>query len=151
MEFVMVPVPEDHVVDVMQYVARLVARASIRPWEREDVERFFAESDEASRSLLSAVARVAVADKDITEEQVAEQLELNVREIRAIMREINDRSRDADHDGLLAVRETTVSLPNGRNAPRRLLTIAEPLARMVRAAERAEMEAEGHPLQQRAQ
>lgn len=151
MQFVMVPVPEDHVVDVMQYVARLVARASIKPWEPEDVDELFRLSDEVSRSLLSLVARAAVADKEITEEQVAKQLELNMRDIRAVMSEISDRARDGNREPVVASRETSVVLPNNRTVQRRIVVMAEPVARMLRAAERAVMEAEGHPVQRKAE
>ena len=57
MEYVMVPVPEDLVVDVMQYIARLVTRAAVVPWDKESVGDHFDEIEEAGRALLSYVAR----------------------------------------------------------------------------------------------
>ena len=41
MEYVMVPVPDEFVVDVMQYVARLVSQAARVPWTKEAIEEFF--------------------------------------------------------------------------------------------------------------
>ena len=38
MPYVMVPVPEEHVQDVMQFILREVARASLEAWDEESVE-----------------------------------------------------------------------------------------------------------------
>ena len=59
MPYVMVPVPEEHVKEVMEFVIRTMARASIEEWDEESIESLFATVDEASRSLLSVVARAA--------------------------------------------------------------------------------------------
>src|SRR3954454_8446572 len=90
MDYVMVPVPEEHVVDVMTHIARLVARASVVPWTDDAVAELFDEVDEACRSVLSLVARNTVADKDLSDEDAADALELNVREVRAIVRDVNE-------------------------------------------------------------
>ena len=89
MEYVMVPVPDEFVVDVMQYVARLVARSSVVPWTKEGIEEFFDAVEETTKSLLSLVARYTVADKEVGYDEATEALELSQREIRAIVREIN--------------------------------------------------------------
>ncbi len=39
MPYVMVPVPEEHVEDVMQFILRAMARASIEPWDQPSLER----------------------------------------------------------------------------------------------------------------
>src|SRR6476661_4203354 len=89
MEYVMVPVPDEFVVDVMQYVARLVARASVSPWTKEAMEDFFDGLEETNKALLSLVARHTVAGKDVGYDEAMEALELSQREIRAITGEIN--------------------------------------------------------------
>ncbi len=137
MEYVMVPVPEEHVVDVMMHVARLVARANVTPWTSDALEEFFDDVDEAARSLLSLVARLTVAGRDIGDEDAAEALELNAREVRAIMRDVNDAAQRAKHEPLLGTREASVVLRNGRTVQKRLFTMTEALARMIRAYERA--------------
>src|SRR5690242_17401051 len=119
----MVPVPEEHVVDVMQHVARLVARASVVPWDDEGVAALFDEVDEASRSLLSLVARATVAGKELSDEEAAAQLELNVREVRGIVRDVNDVAQRTKREPLLALREATVVLRNGRSVQRRLFAM----------------------------
>jgi hypothetical protein len=137
MEYVMVPVPDEYVVDVMQYVARLVARASVVPWTKEAIEAFFEDIEETSRALLSFVARSVVANKDVGSEDAAEALELNVREIRAITGEINEAANRSKFEPLIASREAEVQLRSGRTVQRRLYTMNEQVARMIRAHERA--------------
>jgi hypothetical protein len=136
-EYVMVPVPEEHVVDVMMHIARLVARASVVPWTDEAVAELFDEVDEASRSVLSLVARTTVAGKDLSDEDAADKLELNVREVRAISRDINEVAQRGKREPLVALRETPVVLRNGRTVQKRLFVMAEPVARAIRAHERS--------------
>jgi hypothetical protein len=139
MEYVMVPVPDEFVVDVMQYVARLVARASVVPWTKESVELCFDDLEEINRTLLSFVARSTVAGKEMTDEDAAESLELSTREIRGLVREVNDVAQRNKFEPLLGLREATVQLRNGRTVQRRIFNMDEPVARMIRAYERASM------------
>jgi transcription initiation factor IIE alpha subunit len=140
MDYVMVPVPEEHVVDVMQHVARLVARASVVPWDDAGVEELFDEVDEASRSLLSLVARATTSGKELSDEDAAAQLELNLREIRSIVRDIHEVSQRNKREPILALREASVMLRNGRTVQRRLFAMTDTVARAVRAHERASLE-----------
>ena len=139
MDYVMVPVPEEHVVDVMQHVARLVARASVVPWDDETIALVFEEVDEASRSLLSLAARSTTANKDLTDEDAATSLELNVREIKGIVRDLQEISVREKREPIMALREATVMLRNGRSVQKRLFTMTEPVARSLRAYERASL------------
>jgi hypothetical protein len=139
MEYVMVPVPEEHVVDVMQHVARLVARASVIPWDDEALVELFEEVDEISRSVLSVVARSATAGKDVTEEDVAQAIELNVRELRTIVRDINEVATRDKREPLLAMRDASVVLRNGRTVQRRMVSMSEGVARSIKAHERASL------------
>jgi hypothetical protein len=141
MEYVMVPVPEEHVVDVMMYIARLTNRASVEPWTPETLQQFFDEVDEACRSLLSVVSRSTVAGKDLSDEDAAATLELSPREIRAIMREINEGAGREKHLPLLSTREASVVLRNGRSIMKRLFNMDEEVARMIRSHERTEADA----------
>lgn len=139
MDYVMVPVPEEHVVDVMQHVARLVARASVVPWDDEAVAAVFDEVDEPSRSMLSLAARSTSANKDLTDEDAATSLELNVREIKAIVRDLQEVSVREKREPIVALREATVVLRNGRSVTKRLFTMTEPVARSIRAHERSSL------------
>jgi hypothetical protein len=137
MDYVMVPVPEEHVVDVMQHVARLVARASVIPWDDESLVELFEEVDEISRSVLSFVARAATSGKDISEEDVAQSIELNVRELRSIVRDINEVAARDKREPVLALREASVVLRNGRTVQRRMFSMNEGVARSIKAHERS--------------
>jgi hypothetical protein len=143
MDYVMVPVPEEHVVDVMQHVARLVARASVIPWDDASVADIFDEVDEASRSVISLTARSILANKDLTDEEAATSLELNVREIRAIVRDVQEVSTREKREPLLSLRDTTVVLRNGRSVQKRVFAMSEPVARAVRAHERSTLDVGG--------
>jgi hypothetical protein len=140
MEYVMVPVPDEYVVDVMQYVARLVARASVIPWTQEALDDFFDEVDEANRSLLAFVARSTVAGREVSAEDAAQALELNAREIREMAREIREASERNKYEPLVGLREGSVVLRNGRTAQRRLFVMNEAVAQMIRAKEKAELQ-----------
>jgi hypothetical protein len=132
----MVPVPEEFVVDVMQHVARLVAKASVVPWDDGAVGELFDEVDEACRSVLSIAARSTAAGKELSDEDAATALELNLREIRGIVREINETAQRGKHEPMVTLRETSVVLRNGRTVQKRLFAMTEAVARAIRAHER---------------
>jgi hypothetical protein len=139
MPYVMVPVPEEHVQDVMQFVLREVAKASQLPWDEESVTELFREVDEPSRSLLAYVARAVMSGRDITELQAADMMQLRQREVGGLTRELNERAAKANHPNLVTTRLVTEVLPNGRTAEKRVLWMSEDLAPLVRNAERAEL------------
>jgi hypothetical protein len=147
MSYVMVPVPEEYVMEVLQYMMRLVFRASVVEWDDEAVEDYFGRADELSRATLSLVARAALAGKTLTQQQAADFLQLNVRETTAIVREINEAVAQEKRSPLLALTASSEVLPNGRTRDVVALTMLLPHARMVRAAEAAVDAREPHPLE----
>ncbi|MEQ1785424.1 MAG: hypothetical protein ABL966_00100 [Acidimicrobiales bacterium] len=139
MDYVMVPVPEEHVVDVMQHVARLVAKASVVPWDDDAVAELFDEVDEVSRSLLSLVARSTTASKELSDEDAAESLELSVREIRGIVRDLAEAAQGGKREPIVSLRGTSVVLRNGRTVQKRLFAMTDTVARAVRSHERSSL------------
>jgi hypothetical protein len=139
MPYVMVPVPEEHVQEVMQFLLRTMARASIEPWDEESIGRLFADVDEPSRSLLSFVARAAVGGGDLAESDAARSVQLSARETNGIMRELNERAREANHPSLLGRRTVPETLPNGRVTQKAVFSMDEEIAKLVRDAERADL------------
>jgi hypothetical protein len=139
-DYVMVPVPEEHVVDVMLHIARLVARASVVPWTDESVHELFDEVDEACRSVLSLAARATLADRELTDDDAAVSLELTAREVRAIVRDINEGAQQSKREPILALRDESVVLRNGRTVQRRMLAMTEPVATAIRAHERGSVD-----------
>jgi hypothetical protein len=146
MPYVMVPVPEEHVQDVMQFILREVAKASLEPWDEASVSQLFHEVDEASRSLLAYTARASLGGKDITEAQAADRMQLRQREVAGIVRELNERAGKADRPALLVTRTVTETLPNGRTTEKRVLSISDEVAPLVGTAERAELADVASPL-----
>lgn len=143
MPYVMVPVPEEHVHDVMEFVIRTMARASLEPWDAHSVGQLFDEVDELSRSLLSFVARATIADKRAAQVDGARVLQLSARETVAIMREINERGRTDGHPMIITQQTLPEVLPNGRSTETRVFQMEADVAELVRDAERAELQAEG--------
>ena len=139
MPYVMVPVPEEHVADVMQFILREVARASLEPWDEESLSALFHEVDEESRSLLAYAARATVGGKELSEADAADLMQLRQREMAGIMRELNERAAKANRPSLVSARTVTETLPNGRTVEKRVLWMSDELAPLVRDAERAEL------------
>jgi hypothetical protein len=139
MPYVMVPVPEEHVQDVMQFILREVAKASIEPWDDASISQLFHEVDEASRSLLAYTARASMSGTDITELQAANVMQLSAREVSGIVRELNAEAAKANRPGLVTARTVTETLPNGRTSDKRVLSMSDEVAPLVRDAERAEL------------
>jgi hypothetical protein len=146
----MVPVPEEHVQDVMQFVLREVAKASLEPWDEESISTLFHEVEEEGRSLLAYVARAIASGKEITEADAAALLQLRPREMAGLVRDVNERAARASRPNLLLARVVTETLPNGRTTDKRVLTMSDELAPLVRDAERAELADVPAPLRDRA-
>jgi hypothetical protein len=139
MPYVMVPVPEEHVHDVMQFILREVAKASLAPWDEHSVTELFHEVDEESRSLLAYAARAATTGKEISEARAADLMQLRQREMAGIIRDLNERASNANRPPLLTTRTVTETLPNGRTVDKRVLWMSEEVAPLVHDAERAEL------------
>ena len=139
MPYVMVPVPEEHVQDVMQFILREVAKASLQPWDDESVSELFHDVDEASRSLLAYTARASMSGTDITEAQAADMMQLRQREVAGMVRELNERATKANRPTLVVTRLVNETLPNGRTTEKRVIWMSDDVAPLVRDAERAEL------------
>jgi hypothetical protein len=146
MPYVMVPVPEDHVQDVMQFVVRLASQATLEPWTQEAVAQLFDEIDEPARALLSAVANGVIGGKPLNEADAAAIIGMTWREVAGMVRELNDVAASASHPALVGRSSMTTTLPNGRTRDVRALIIDDDVARLVHEADRAQLLADGHPL-----
>jgi hypothetical protein len=146
MPYVMVPVPEEHVHDVMQFVVRLMSQASVEPWDEETMSALFEDIDESSRTLLSAVAKGVISGTLLTEGDVGAVIGMSWREVMGMVRELNDTATSRNHPALVSRRTTNATLPNGRVREVRGLVIDDDVARLVHDADRAQLLADGHPL-----
>jgi hypothetical protein len=146
MPYVMVPVPEEHVVEVMQYVTKLIAKSSLEPWDQVSVEQLFLEANEGVRSLLSVVASAALAENDITASEAARALELKLRDLGDIMAPIDEAAKEGNFKPILVWEVAERIGPAGRPRQVRNLVMEREVAEMVRAIELKARELEPHPL-----
>ncbi len=146
MPYVMMPVPEEHVEAVMNFVLRAIARASIQPWDTASLNQIYADVDEATRSLLAFVARASANGGELDTIDAARKIQMTPREVVGIMNELNSMTRDANRPTLISSRMVTDRLPNGRTAEKRVLSMALEIADLVRAAEISELQGSEHPL-----
>jgi len=147
MPYVMVPVPEEHVVDVMQYVAKLAARASREPWDQDAVETYFLDADEGVRSLLSLAARTSLAGKEISVREAMRALELKMRDLGQIIGPIGEAAKEENRLPLIELQSGEQVAPGGRTRSVRNVVMDREVAEMVRSAERKARELEPHPLE----
>jgi hypothetical protein len=141
----MVPVPEEHVEAVMQFILRAVAQASVEDWDEASLNELWDESDEATRSLLSFTGRATAAGTDLEIAEAARQMQLNAREATAIINELVNVARNGNRPSLITIRATTERLPNGRMMDKRVLVMPTEIADLVREVERLELMDAGLP------
>lgn len=146
MGYVMVPVPEEHVQEAMQAVLRIVARAAVSEWTMDSLSELFGGLDEAAKGVVSGVARATLVRGSVVDHDLAKQVEISQREVIGVIRDVNDQASKAAHPALVGSQTIVESLPNGRTQEQRYLSMPRPLAEMVRAVEKAELEAGPHPL-----
>lgn len=139
MAYVSVPVPEEHVEDVMRFVLRAMARASMLPWDEESFVEFWSEIDELGRSLLAFVARTAVNDEDISDREAAEQMQVRAREVHALTAELAQESHRRRRPPIVTTQLVEDELPNGRIVEVRVLLMDPDVATLVTRAERSEL------------
>lgn len=139
MAYVSVPVPEEHVEDVMRFVLRAMAKASMLPWDEESFGEFWSEVDELSRSLLAFVARAAADDEDISDREVAEKMQVRPREVHALTAELTQESARRRRPPIVTGQIVEDELPNGRIVEVRVLLMDPDVATMVTRAERSEL------------
>jgi hypothetical protein len=82
------------------------------------------------------VGRAAVAGKDLTDQMAADFIELTVREMYGLQREVNEEARRDDRPSLIVANTIEEPLPNGRFREKRVLTMPLQVAKLVREAER---------------
>ena len=146
MPYVMVPVPEEHVEDVMQYILRALSRAAIVPWDETSISEVYDGVDEVSRSLLAFTARSALEGKDLHDAEAAKLVQLSTREVAGVMNELTVIARDQERPALISSRTVQERLPNGRVTDKRILLMDLDVAELISASERAELRKEPHPL-----
>ena len=97
MPYVMVPVPEEHVLEVMATVLRLAARHSHdeppKGWDQQAVTEFFGRANEPTRGLLSYLAHPKRAGMEFIPPDIAAALELETSEVSGLLGPLNREFR----------------------------------------------------------
>jgi hypothetical protein len=141
MPYVMVPVPEEHVLEVMGVVLRLASRPSHdeppKAWDQDAVNEFFGKANEQTRGLLSFLANRRRAGKEFIPPDIARGLDLETSEVSGLLGPLNREFRRSNRKPLLESRVQIETAPNGRSLKRRRLKMPPEDAQMVRAAEQA--------------
>lgn len=145
MPYVMVPVPEEHVEDVMNYMLRAMARASQEDWDQDTVTDVFGQVDELSKALLAHVAKATADEREVYEGDAAAAVQLSQRETSAIVRELNELARELNRPALIFRRPTTEVLPNGRTIDRFAIAVEEAVAPLLIEAEKIDLTASPLP------
>jgi hypothetical protein len=139
MPYVMVPVPEAHVEDVMQFILREIAKAGLEQWDAESVAALYQAVDEVARSLLAYTARATTRGKDMSEAEAADMMQIRQREMAGVIRELNDHASRLNRPSPVGARLVDEVLPNGRTTEKRVLWMQKELAPLVAEVERAEL------------
>ena len=134
MPFVMVPVPEEHVLAVMQFITRAVARASGQPWDEDSIAEVWNDVDEPCRAMLAHLARASLVGDDLDAEEVARRIGASIRETAAIVNELNSIARDAYRPNLITAPVAGEQLPDGSVNEKRMLRMSSDIAGLVQGA-----------------
>jgi len=146
MPYVMVPVPEEHVEDVMQFVLRSVARASLESWDAPAIQAVWNELDEISKSLLSAVARSTLGGSALSLSDAGSAIQHSAREAVGVVRELNDLELSENRPPLVGIRTVSETQANGRIADTKVFSMSEEVSALIQEAERIEMQNAPDPL-----
>ena len=135
----MVPVPEEHVEAVMQFILRAVAQAALEDWDADALTKLWGDLDEVGRSLLSFTARATQGGNELDIAEAAQQIQVNQREVMAIVNELSNTARSSSRSHLISWRATTDRLPNGRTVEKRVLVMTPEVAELVYEIDRADL------------
>jgi hypothetical protein len=89
--WVMVPVPEEYELPILERVLVLGMAASGRPaWSRELLAQHLQALDRDARALAYAVAQDVVAGRAVEDAALAQRFGMSVREVLGLAQEVND-------------------------------------------------------------
>jgi hypothetical protein len=136
--YVMVPVPEEHVLTVLRYVVELGSSTPDRTppgWDDDAVRRLYLDSDETTRSLLAFLAQPDVAGTQVRPKDVSTALGVEPQQLPGVVGPLNKRARKAGHEPPIQSTLVSERRPDGQVVRRRIFRMREDVAGMVRAAQ----------------
>jgi hypothetical protein len=137
MRYVMVPVPAEHVLDVMRWVLfrapdedyETVARDAAR------VANFMSDADDLTRSVVLRVAEATATDEPLRLSDVASELDKDGQTINAVIRDANAVALGAERP-LIEIRFESAIGVHGQTGKVSFLGMRPHLARQIRMSAR---------------
>jgi hypothetical protein len=124
----MVPVPEEYLTEIMDFVVRMAAAERIQGWNDDDIATLVDTVDDAARSLLGLVAGHALANQHVPEPEAAREIGLSMRETLGLTRELNNLAIAHGHPELVKSNEVTRVQPDGTTEDFMALTMERTIA-----------------------
>jgi len=137
MRYVMVPVPSEHVREVISLVllkSSSEGKNAVRDLTR--IRKLVSDSNGVTRAVLRLVADATVEDTPLSVAAVAEQLHEDETTIRGVLRDLDMRALDPDQ-ALVRVHDESVVDAHGRRTRTSYLTMPPRRAELVHDALRA--------------
>lgn len=136
MAFVLVPVPSEHVLEVMRWVLfRSVEEEEARASDAAKVAELLATADELTRKLLDAVAKAALKDEARRFRDVVDELGADQAASQALVDTLNQELLDDGREVFETWVEVAVGL-EGRRGSLVHISMRKDLAKVVRSITR---------------
>ena len=136
MNYVMVPVPEELVAQVELLLFQLRGRrAAVTQWDDEAMGRHLLAIADEARAVLSAVAAGVLTDDPVDSAQLAEELQMSLRELFGVVMEANDVTVAPFAGALIFARRTQVDDGAGGTRGVRALHMLPGYAHAIRSQE----------------
>ena len=134
MQYVMVPVPSDHVLDLLRWLQFQTEPA--RPTEdAAGLQRAVAGTDDVTRALLLLIAEASIAGDSVRLRDAADTVDLDIPSVRAALVRIDEEALGPGRTLVKVLQETTVG-EHGRRGRTFCLTMRVRHARLVRSTVR---------------
>ncbi len=145
--YVMVPVPEHLVPEVMRQVLVLLSKEVMQAWDQESLDEVYGEMDETSKTIVSIAARAKTRGEPTTADEIASSAGLAVGQVMNLIRAVNAAADEGNRPVIVQINVTDEELANGRTVRRRYVEVNDKVAEMILVAESAERAALPHHLQ----
>jgi hypothetical protein len=133
LSFVQVPVPREHVLEIMRWVLfRTEEDDSARERDRERFTTYLAEADAEARRLLELVATATLEGQPLRLRDLSDLLDQDRPSTQALLEEIDRDALDEGRHLLERQNEPAVGV-EGQKGSRVLIGMREDLARLVRS------------------
>jgi hypothetical protein len=137
LRFELVPVPTEHVLEVMRWVLfRALESEEARKQDERSVTTLMADADARTRALLQIVAKAALKDEPRRFRDVADEMGEDRADVRALIDALNEEVLDDERELFETWVETVVGL-EGREGSVVRISMRKDLAQVVRTAGRS--------------